>query len=138
DSVTVYEQAGPMAAMAAPDAASAAWSPGLAEAAEDLVVRLENTFGRLTEPAFVRTAAHGSAESAFAGALRDVLTQRGYRLAAVQGASPFMFDYTIGSARFADDSRRMITLVLYSMSQQVAEESGIYDLAPSPSAMSPS
>ncbi len=101
-------------------------------AAQDLVSRMVAGLGQPAEPVYVRPANPTSdAEMHLEKALRGAMLQRNFDLAPAMGMGPYVADYAISPIQgLSDGSRKMVSFSLSSHGQQVAQESGIYDLGP--------
>lgn len=101
-------------------------------AGNDLAMRLIDSFGRPTEPVYIRPAAM-AADMELEKALRHALLDRGFNIAPAPGMGPFVLDYAHHSLSVGEGNRHMINVVLTSRGESVAEVSGIYEIgAPVP------
>lgn len=107
-------------------------APGEAwdNAARELVTRMTGSFGMPTEAVYLRAADMASpAEVNLEQALRGVMTQSGFQMAAGPGSGPYTLHYAVSPlSGVSDGSRMMVTITLMGRDGAVAEESGIYTL----------
>lgn len=102
-------------------------------AAQDLITRLVNDFGRPAEPVYLRPASPDGMEMSLEKALRTAMADKGFTIAPAPGLGPFTLNYAISALGMGDGSRTMVTVSLTGADGVIQEVSGIYALgAPAP------